>query len=115
MALGLIKLDAQLFLALTQLEFLVLQRVDLLVEGEYLIEELALLLLQQRQDVLCHRLRVAAATTLCSCALDRCSVLVAWRCLAPAEDLIAAPRTLYPGLGFLAAESAHGNKIVKVV
>ena len=38
LALGLLKLDAQLLLALPQLEFLVLQRVYLLVEGENLIE-----------------------------------------------------------------------------
>ena len=47
LALGLVELDAQLLLTLAQLELLVLQRVDLLVEGEDLIEELALLLLQQ--------------------------------------------------------------------
>ena len=58
---------------------------------------------------------MAAAATLRSRALDSCGVLVVWRVLAPAEDVIAVPGTLYPGWRILSAKSAHWNKIVKVV
>ena len=88
----------------------------MLVECKYLVEKLALLLLEQREDVLgCCLVGVAACG-----ALDCCSVLVSWRGLAPAEHIviIAAPGALYhlsSGLWVLAAKSAHWNKIVKVI
>ena len=111
---SLIELDAQLLLALPQLEFLVLQGADLLGKRVDLVKKLAFLLLQELQNVG----GVGGARSIsivCGCALKRGHVLSPAKNIDIMEAATCALNLSRATWSIFATECAHWIEIVKVV